>query len=215
MSRQHALVIDPHSYPLPAQDDETLRTYDAIHELYDAETVDFWDKFPSDTVNSFAGLLPGKEVLNLGSGPGRDSLILRNHGLNVTCLDGSAKMVEMTSRLGFRSVLADIRNLSFHENSFHGVWAYSSLIHISFEDAGNLVKKIARILKSDGLLFLGLIQGQGNERRSVAGSSFVRYFEYYDQEKIMSLIKNTPFQMIYSDTFKPGNHTYLNYIFRK
>ena len=77
---------------------DTIRTYDAIHDLYDAETRDFWEKFPAATVREFVSRLHGKDVLNLGSGPGRDSLILREQGLSVTCIDGSKEMVEMSDK---------------------------------------------------------------------------------------------------------------------
>ena len=194
--------------------DPTIRTYDAIHELYDAETRDFWEKFPAETVKEFVSRLHGKEILNLGSGPGRDSLILRDHGLNVTCIDGSGEMVEMTSRLGFKSIQADLRDLNI-EQLYDGVWAYSSLIHLTYDESRVLLGKIHNLLRQGGVLLLGLIEGEGSERRKVADSSYVRYFEYYGQEKVKSLFQGTRMKLVYQDTFKPGNHTYLNYILEK
>ena len=64
-------------------------------------------------------------------------------------------------------------------------------------------------------MFLGLIQGDGHDVINAAGSSFTRYFEYYHHEKIMALIENTSFKLVFHDSFKPGNQVYLNYIFRK
>ena len=194
--------------------DHTIRTYDAIHELYDAETRDFWEKFPAKTVGEFVSRLHGKDVLNLGSGPGRDSLILRDHGLNVTCIDGSKEMVKMTSGLGFQSIQADLRDLNI-EQLYDGVWAYSSLIHLTFDESKVLLGKIHNILRQGGVLFLGLIEGEGNETRSVADSSYVRYFEYYVHERAKTLFHGTRMKIVYQDTFKPGNHTYLNYILEK
>lgn len=200
---------------MPSHTDDTLRTYDAIHELYDAETRDFWDRFPMETVTKFAELLPGRKVLDIGSGPGRDAVILRNLGLEITCLDGSEKMVGMTSSQGFNSIHCDIRDMEFPENSFHGTWAYSSLIHLEFGEARIAIRKLYRIMKPNGLLFLGLIEGSGNEVRNTGGSDFVRYFEYYDDEKVGLLLEGTTFTMECRGEFRPGNHTYLNYIIRK
>ena len=134
----------------------TIRTYDAIHDLYDAETRDFWENFPAATVREFVSRLHGKDVLNLGSGPGRDSLILREEGLCVTCIDGSKEMVEMTSRLGFKSIQADLRDLDLAE-LYDGIWAYSSLIHLTYDESKVLLEKIHNLLRPGGILFLGLI----------------------------------------------------------
>lgn len=195
--------------------DGTIRTYNAINELYDAETRDFWDRFPMDIVRKFLELLPGDEILDLGSGPGRDAVILRNHGLNVTCVDGSENMVNMTARLGFNSVLSDLRVFDSPDKKYHGIWAYSSLIHLNFDEAKKLVGKLSDILKDGGVLFLGLIQGDGHDVINAAGSSFTRYFEYYHHEKIMALVENSSFRLVFHDSFKPGNQVYLNYIFSK
>ena len=191
----------------------TIRTYDAIHDLYDAETRDFWEKFPAATVREFVSRLHGKDVLNLGSGPGRDSLILREQGLSVTCIDGSKEMVEMTSRLGFKSIQADLRDLDLAE-LYDGIWAYSSLIHLTFDESKTLLEKIHNLLRPGGILFLGLIEGKGYETRNVANSSYTRYFEYYDENKVESLLHGTGMKIVYRDAFRPGNHTYLNYIMK-
>jgi SAM-dependent methyltransferase len=200
---------------LRQEKDGTIRTYNAINELYDAETRDFWDRFPLDIVRKFVELLPSDEILDLGSGPGRDAVILRNHGLNVTCVDGSENMVNMTARLGFNSVLSDLRVFDSPDKKYHGIWAYSSLIHLNFDEAKKLVGKLSDILKDGGVLFLGLIQGDGHDVINAAGSSFTRYFEYYHHEKIMALVENSSFRLVFHDSFKPGNQVYLNYIFSK
>ena len=192
---------------------DTIRTYDAIHDLYDAETRDFWEKFPAATVREFVSRLHGKDVLNLGSGPGRDSLILREHGLSVTCIDGSKEMVEMTSRLGFKSIQADLRDLDLAE-LYDGIWAYSSLIHLTYDESKELLEKIHILLRPGGILFLGLIEGEGHETRNVANSCYTRYFEYYDENKVESLLHGTGMKIVYRDAFRPGNHTYLNYIIK-
>ena len=192
---------------------DTIRTYDAIHDLYDAETRDFWEKFPAATVREFVSRLHGKDVLNLGSGPGRDSLILREQGLSVTCIDGSKEMVEMTSRLGFKSIQADLRDLDLAE-LYEGIWAYSSLIHLTYDESKELLEKIHILLRPGGILFLGLIEGNGHETRNVANSCYTRYFEYYDENKVESLLHGTGMKIVYRDAFRPGNHTYLNYIIK-
>jgi SAM-dependent methyltransferase len=194
---------------------ETLETYEVYHQLYDAETTNFWDKFPMMLVEKFFATLPGREVLDLGSGPGRDALILKKHGLNVTCLDGSVNMAKHTENLGFKTIVSDVRELSLEKESFDGIWAYASLIHITQYEAKKLVLDLYRNIRKDGILFLGLIEGDGNETVNLAGSNYVRYFEYYNDRKIADVVSKDNFDLIYEERFKPKNHTYLNYIFKK
>lgn len=194
---------------------DTVDAYDLYHEVYDAEIVDFWQKFPSTIVDAFVSNLKGRSVLNLGSGTGRDSLLLRDRGLEVTCLDGSPNMVKHTRELGFLSTLGDIRKLTFPDDSFDGVWAYSSLIHVPYEDMKDILSQINRILRKDSLLLLGLIKGNGSENISIGGSEYTRYFEYYDPGKLKSALGDLRYEEVYSQEYKPGNQVYLNYVLRK
>ena len=200
---------------MTAVDNGTIDAYDIYHEVYDAETTDFWERFPVDVVDSFLKSLPGSRVLNLGSGPGRDAVLLRKNGLDVVCVDGSRNMVGKTSGLGFESILCDFRELAIPGNSFDGVWAYSSLIHVTLTEATRVVGNIYRILKPGGAFLVGLIQGNGSERTTIGESQYTRYFEYYDDAKLDSLFEGSGFELADRKTFKPGNQIYLNLLFRK
>lgn len=191
-------------------DKRTIEAYEVYHEVYDAETRDFWEKFPADILNSFVEGLKGNRVLDLGSGPGRDAVLLRNKGLDVLCLDGSQNMVDATNRLGFQSIKRDFRHLELQEETLDGVWAYSSLIHVSFAEAKEIISQIFQVLKPGGLLFLGLIEGSGNEERKIGNSRYTRYFEYYDDKKLKDLFTNSGFNLLQQNKFKPGNHIYRN-----
>lgn len=194
---------------------KTIDAYNVYHEVYDAEISDFWQRFPVDILDFFFGHLPGREVLNVGSGTGRDSVLLREKELDVTCLDGSPNMVRRTKELGFHSILGDIRSLEFREASFDGIWAYSSLIHLNFQEMHEVLSRIYEVLKPNGLLLLGLIEGSGNERLKIGSSSYERYFEYYDDLKLKQALGNLSLEQIYLEKYKPGNQVYLNYILRK
>ena len=193
----------------------TIDAYDLYYEVYDAETRDFWEKFPEEIIRTFATLLPGKRVLDLGSGPGRDADLLRKHGLSVICADGSPNMVELTRSHGFESVVCDMRDLHFEDGSFDGVWAYSSIIHVTRDDARKIVRKISRLLKPSGVFMLAVIEGNGSESIGIAGSNIKRYFEYYSAEKMESLMEGTDFRLVKSEKFQPGHHVYLNNTYRK
>ena len=56
-------------------DKKTINTYNATAKEYDEETADFWEKFPTTFIDAFKKEIKGK-VLDVGSGSGRDALIL-------------------------------------------------------------------------------------------------------------------------------------------
>lgn len=196
-------------------DSTTIRTYDAYHEVYDAETTGFWENFPREIMDTFVNLVPGNEILDLGSGPGRDAIMLRERGMSVTCLDGSENMVTMTRKLGFRSVVEDMRNIQFPDGSFDGIWAYSSIMHVTLEEGRNVINGLHRILRKGGVLLLGLIEGGGSEMVPIGESSLFRFFEYYDDSKIGRLVSGTLFNPVGVFRFQPRRHVYINHIFRR
>ena len=110
-------------------DIKTIDTYNNRATEYDEETVDFWETFPRTFIDTFANLA-GKKVLNVGSGPARDSLLLKEGDLEVVCLDASPVMIQLSRDKGFESVLADFNSMPFSDRSFDSVWAYTSLLHI-------------------------------------------------------------------------------------
>jgi len=56
-------------------DAKTIQTYDRLSQEYDNETVDFWCNFPQPFLDMFAGYAQDT-ILNIGSGPGRDGVLL-------------------------------------------------------------------------------------------------------------------------------------------
>ncbi len=98
----------------------TIDTYNTSTAEYDESTVDFWSNFPKTFIKMFAEL-SGKDVLNIGSGPGRDALLIKQAGKEVVCVDASEAMIELSKQAGFTSILADFNTLPFAENSFDAV----------------------------------------------------------------------------------------------
>lgn len=192
----------------------TVLTYNKYHEVYDQETVEFWENFPKDTIKEFVSRLKGKKILDLGSGPGRDALLLRNEGLDVICLDASSKMVRRTKKLGFESVLADMRKLDFPEKSFDGAWAFTSLLHISKEEAGKVILKIHELLRPNGVFLIGMIEGdyEGDvERENMPGAK--RYFRFYSESELRELVESNGFKFEYQGKYSPHSKTYLSQVY--
>lgn len=192
----------------------TIKTYNKYHQVYNKETKDFWDNFPVTVINSFVNHLKGKKVLDLGSGPGRGALLLKKAGLEVICLDASKEMVKRTRKLGFRSILADFREIPFPENTFDGVWAYTSLLHVSKKEAMEVIRKIKFLLKPRGIFLIGMIEGEFEgdiERDSMPGIK--RHFSFYSEDELRRMVESCGFKFEYQEKYIPHSKTYLNQIY--
>ena len=111
-------------------------------------------------MDKFARLAKGK-VLDIGSGPGRDGLLLKDMGIEVICLDASEAMVKMCEEKGMEAVTGDFNSLTFRDSSFEGVWAYTSILHVPKSEVSDSLREIKRVLRQGGILGLGLIEFEG------------------------------------------------------
>jgi len=159
-------------------DQYTIDTYNKMAREYDDETVDFWKRFPRTFLDRFI-VMSGKKIIDVGSGPGRDGLLLQEQGKKVVCVDASEAMVGLSTERGLRSVVADFASLPFASESFDGVWSYTALLHIPKESVGTPLGEISRVLKPRGMFALGLIEGDSEAYRESSGVAMPRWFSYY------------------------------------
>ncbi|MES3004823.1 MAG: class I SAM-dependent methyltransferase [Patescibacteria group bacterium] len=192
----------------------TIRTYNELAEEYDKETTGFWEHFPHRVFDKFIAETKGK-VLDVGSGPGRDGLVLKNAGLDVVCLDASKSMIELSEAKGLKSVLGDFDKLPFSSRSFDGVWAYTSLLHTPKSKIKEPLMEINRVLKKNGIFGLGLIEGETELYRESSGVGKPRWFSFYKKEEIEVLLLYAGFEVIYYEDFQVNTKKYLNFICRK
>ncbi len=194
-------------------DDKTIETYNKSAQVYDDETIDFWEKFPRTFLDEFAKNVEGdSKVLDVGSGPGRDGLLLKEAGLTVTCLDASESMIALSRARGLESIVGDLLDLPFENESFDGVWAYTSLLHIPKASMPKALAEIKRVLKPQGIFALGLIEGDFEGFKESSGVSLPRFFAYYEKEEVEALLVQAGFLITHLETFKPNTKNYLNFL---
>ena len=154
--------------------------------------------------------------MDLGLGPGRDALLLKENGLNPICVDISASMIKTCSERGLEAVQMDIEDLDFENSSFDGVWAYASLVHIPKKRIYNTLARIREILKPNGLFFVGMIGGDSE--------TLYQSKDKPDKKRFFALYQDGEFKKVLSDYFKiiaskdfstPKGEKYLNYLCQK
>lgn len=195
-------------------DEKTIEAYNQFAQQYDEETTDFWERFPRTFFDTFIRHITGP-VLNIGSGPGRDGLILASHGIAVTCLDASHEMVAISQAKGLTSIQGDFHALPFPDASFQGVWAYTSLLHTPKKDLPNALREIQRVLTPDGIFGLGMIAGDSETYRTSPKVPTERLFSFYTYDELATLLDSQGFHVIHHETFTPNTKEYINIIATK
>ncbi|MEA3430918.1 MAG: methyltransferase domain-containing protein [Nanoarchaeota archaeon] len=136
--------------------------------VYDKIAKQYAEAFSesSEYIDKFLVLLPkNAKVLDLGCGAGIDAGYMTSKGFEVIGIDLSKEMLRLAKqkfpKIDFRQ--QDSRDIDFHANTFEGILAACSLIHITKKDVPALLKKLYQILKKDGTIYVGLQEGKSEE----------------------------------------------------
>ena len=156
---------------------KTIKTYEELAEDYYKTHFDINEI--KNIADFFIQNLKGQKILNIGCGPGRDAKYFSEHSLEVTGIDLTSNFVKMASQNvpNAKFIQMDMRNLDFPENTFDGIWACASFLHVPKEDAKNTLLGFRKILKPTGLIYLSV--KQGNEEK------FVEKDEYKGRTKFL------------------------------
>ncbi len=124
-------------------------------------------------------LQPGTEVLELGTGNGRDAAAMLAAGFAVTPSDASPELAaEAQARLGI-----PVRIMAFHEledtAAYDGVWACAALLHAPRDELTDDLARIHRSLRPGGH-FMASFKAGNDEGRDGLG----RYYNYLDAEQL-------------------------------
>ena len=121
-------------------------------------------------------------ILDAGCGSGRDSLYFLKQGYEVTAMDGSKKLSQLSSEL----LDQEVKCMKFedinYENKFDGIWACASLLHVKRENMESIFSKLINSLKTKGILYSSFKYGNKEVFRSG------RLFNYYNEESFKNLV---------------------------
>jgi SAM-dependent methyltransferase len=125
----------------------------------------------------------GGKILDAGCGSGRDSLYFLKRGYEVVSIDASEEMVKMSSRLtGQKTLKMRFDEINF-DTEFDGVWACASLLHVPKSDIEEVLRKLVKSLKTEGILFASFKYGNNELIRDN------RLFNSYDEDGLQDLLK--------------------------
>ena len=170
----------------------------------------------SATQNRFLSHLPTVAyILDFGCGSGRDTKAFLDQGYHVEAIDGSEELCKLASQYtGIK-----VRHMLFQELSavseYDGIWACSSILHLSRDELFDVMHKMITALKPNGIIYTSFKYG------TFSGERNGRYFTDMTEETFADFISEiedlqVEEEWITSDV-RPGRseEKWLNLILRK
>ena len=168
------------------------------------------------TQDKFINKLPAKGyILDFGCGSGRDTKYFLAKDFKVDAIDGSIELCKIASEY----TKIKVRHMYFNElsrvNKYDGIWACSSILHLSLDDLVDVFKRMSKALKDEGIIYTSFKYGDFSGERNG------RFFTDMTEDSFAKLIANVDNlkveeQWITADV-RPqrGNEKWLNLILRK
>ena len=191
---------------------KTLAFYNKNAKAFAEETafVDF-----KETQDKFINILQGKRVLDFGCGAGRDSKYFVKAGLDVVAIDGSAELCQIAESY----VGIPVQQMLFQElddrSRYDGIWACSSILHLTKEELKSVFKKMLDALTDNGIIYTSFKYGEFEGERNG------RYFTDFTYESFSEFIRDMKGIAIeeywYTGDVRPGreDQKWLNLLLRK
>ncbi len=191
-------------------------------------TLGYYDNYAKDFFESTVGvefntmqqkflskLKKEAYILDFGCGSGRDTKYFLSEGYQVDAVDGSKELCKMASE--YTGI--EVKNMFFQElsevNKYDGIWACSSILHLTPGELENVMKKMITALKDGGIIYTSFKYG------TFSGERNGRYFTDMTEETFEDLLNKIgdleiEEQWITSDV-RPGRgeEKWLNLILRK
>lgn len=192
---------------------KTLQYYNdkAIEFVNNTVDVNF-----TETQDLFLEFIPKKgRILDFGCGSGRDTKYFNKKGYLVDAIDGSEELCKIASEYSGIKVKCQLFQDLNEKDKYDGIWACASILHCSKQELQDILKKLVRALKKNGIIYTsfkyGDFEGMRNERlfsdfTEISFRKYVANFEEIEIEK----------QWITEDV-RPGreDEKWLNIILRK
>ena len=128
---------------------------------YDKKFKENFPKFPAKLdleLKRYLNLVPGKEVLDLGIGQGRNSIPLAELGFNVTGVDYSTKCLEICKNTcnKLNLVKSDIRTFDIEKDKYDMILSGYVLHFLHKNDSYQIIKNIKNNIKNNGIVYISV-----------------------------------------------------------
>ena len=120
----------------------------------------------------------------------------------------------------------DYRHLSLTDldqltESFDGVFAQASLLHIPKADVGEVIRKMAERAKPCGLVYLAVKEARASEleeevkKESDLGYEYERFFSYFTMKELEQYLAQAGLNVVWQERTLSGKTVWLQIIAQK
>lgn len=124
----------------------------------------------------------GAYILDFGCGSGRDSKFFLEKGYKVKAIDGSIQMCKIAAEY----INQDVECMLFEDlkdkNTYDGIWACSSILHVEKEKLPNIIVKMINALKPNGIIYTSFKKGNKYEIKEG------KYYNYITKEEFEAML---------------------------
>lgn len=182
----------------------TVAAYDAYAARYLDGTQEATDQTAAQIAAFVAAVgLPGR-VLEIGSGPGRDAVLLERAGLQVRRTDVSTVFVEQLRAAGHPADVLDPLTDDLDDpgrpgTPYDGVWASACLLHVQRGDLVRVLARLAAATRPGGVLGLSLKEGDGEEWSVHGHVAAPRHFVYWREPALRAVLETAGWDVVELD----------------
>lgn len=161
---------------------DTLQYYNKNAKTYCEQTLE--GNMQENYDNFLKYLFTNAYILDFGCGSGRDSKYFIDNGYKVKAIDGSIEMCRFASKYINQEVIC----MKFEEldelNTYDGIWACSSILHVEKESLPNVLNKMINALKVNGIIYTSFKVGKGYEIKER------KYYNYITKDEMIQILAN-------------------------
>lgn len=171
---------------------KTIIAYNKLSEMYAYKYMNY-DVYIKK-IKEFTEYLEEEDnILDLCCGPGNvgRQLVLCGKDITITGIDLSEKMLEIAKQNVPDATFycQDIRTIDFSKDSFDAIMLSFCIVHLTDDEAEQLIERAAGYLRRGGKLYLSFIEGTEKGFETTVFSKEAIFFNYYLTEEIELLLK--------------------------
>ncbi len=174
----------------------TRNSYESSAEEYAKNVMHLHPKAQGE---KFQKMLPDHAtILDVGCGSGRDAKIFSEMGLKVVGIDFSSKMIEVAKQTAPQAQFhkMDLEDIRFPQESFDGVWASCSLLHIPKNKIISVLSQIHNLLRKDGVLYLSVKQGAGEMvEKDQRYGGLEKFWSFFQEDELRDFLVSAGFNI--------------------
>ncbi len=167
-------------------------------QFYEDNAKEFCEKHDNVRLNSFHETFrtlvkPGSKVLEIGSGSGRDAVLMLDFGYNVYILDGAKNLLEEAQILhpelkgrAIHCVLPD--KIPAEDASYDAFYSIACLMHLTTEELNKAIPEIARVLRTGAKGLISLPASRPGLNRDMLD----------DKNRLMNILTPTGWQKLFT-----------------